>query len=57
MAAPPSPVVPSPPAARRAAAWLLTGPLGHLAGGVADWAELLTRHVLARARERARDVQ
>jgi hypothetical protein len=56
MAAPPPPAAPRPPARRRVAAWLLTGPLGHLAGGVADWAELLTRHVLARARERARDV-
>jgi hypothetical protein len=53
MAAPPPPAAPRPPSRRRAAAWLLTGPLGHLAGGVADWAELLTRHVLARARERA----
>jgi hypothetical protein len=24
-------------------AWLYTGPLGHLAAGVADWAELLAR--------------
>jgi len=56
MAAQPPPVAP-PPAYRRAAAWLVTGPVGHLAGGVADWAGLLTRHVLARARERPRDVQ
>jgi hypothetical protein len=26
-------------------AWLYTGPLGHLAAGVADWAELLVRHL------------
>ena len=51
MAAPPPPVAP-PPAHRRAAAWLVTGPVGHLAGGVADWAELLARHALARARSR-----
>ncbi len=25
-------------------AWLYTGPLGHLAAGVADWAELLARY-------------
>jgi hypothetical protein len=31
-------------------AWLYTGPLGHLAAGVADWAELLARY----ARERGR---
>jgi hypothetical protein len=31
-------------------AWLYTGPLGHLAAGVADWAELLVRYVWARAR-------
>jgi hypothetical protein len=29
-------------------AWLYTGPLGHLAAGLADWAALLAR--LARAR-------
>ena len=27
----------------RFAAWLVTGPLGHLASGVADWAVLLWR--------------
>jgi hypothetical protein len=27
----------------RFAAWLVTGPLGHLWAGVADWAELLAR--------------
>jgi hypothetical protein len=32
----------------RIAAWLYTGPLGHLAGGVADWAELLARGVRTR---------
>jgi hypothetical protein len=25
----------------RLAAWLYTGPLGHLAAGIADWADLL----------------
>jgi hypothetical protein len=27
----------------RFAAWLYTGPLGHLAGGVLDWVALLAR--------------
>jgi hypothetical protein len=27
----------------RFAAWLVTGPLGHLVAGVADWVELLVR--------------
>jgi hypothetical protein len=34
----------------RLAAWLVTGPLGHLCAGLADWAELLARWVAARAR-------
>lgn len=38
--------------ARRAQAWIVTGPLGHLAGGLADWAELLARWALARAHGR-----
>jgi len=37
-----------PPLRRRAAAWMVTGPVGHLYGGVADWAGLLARHVAAR---------
>jgi hypothetical protein len=41
------------PAHRRAAAWLVTGPLGHLYGGVVDWAALVGRHLLSRARARA----
>ena len=36
----------------RAAAWLVTGPLGHLWGGVADSATLLARWAWARARGR-----
>jgi len=36
----------------RLAAWLLTGPVGHLAAGVADWVELLVRLQLARRRDR-----
>jgi hypothetical protein len=36
----------------RFAAWLYTGPLGHLAAGVADWVHLLTRYVVARASRR-----
>jgi hypothetical protein len=29
----------------RLAAWWLTGPLGHLTAGVADWVQLLWRHL------------
>ena len=36
--------------AERLATWLLTGPAGHLAGGVMDWAERLGRYLWARAR-------
>jgi hypothetical protein len=36
----------------RFAAWLVTGPLGHLWAGLADWAELLGRALLARLRRR-----
>jgi hypothetical protein len=32
----------------RLAAWLVTGPLGHLWGGIADWVELLARWLRAR---------
>jgi hypothetical protein len=32
----------------RLAAWLYTGPLGHLAAGIADWTELLVRYALHR---------
>ena len=35
---------------RRAAAWVVTGPLGHLYGGVADWVVLAGRILAARAR-------
>jgi hypothetical protein len=38
--------------ARRLAAWLVTGPVGHLYGGVADLTALLARYALARARGR-----
>jgi hypothetical protein len=34
----------------RLIAWLYTGPLGHLAAGLSDWAELLLRHVRSRVR-------
>jgi hypothetical protein len=33
----------------RLVAWLYTGPLGHLAAGVADWLVLLARHVIRRS--------
>jgi hypothetical protein len=38
----------------RALAWVYTGPLGHLYGGLADWAALLGRLALARVRARVR---
>jgi hypothetical protein len=34
----------------RLAAWLVTGPLGHLVAGVADWVALLARWVRSRVR-------
>jgi hypothetical protein len=46
-------VAPSPlPLRVRVAAWVVTGPLGHLWGGVCDWAELLVRYGWARVRGR-----
>lgn len=39
-------------AAERLAAWCVTGPLGHLVVGAADWLELLGRYLWARARRR-----
>jgi hypothetical protein len=36
----------------RVAAWLVTGPVGHLVAGVVDWAALLARLWWARARRR-----
>jgi hypothetical protein len=38
--------------AGRLLAWLYTGPLGHLYGGLADWAVLLARCARARLRTR-----
>jgi hypothetical protein len=32
----------------RLAAWLVTGPLGHLYGGVVDWLELMARWLRGR---------
>jgi len=40
------------PARVRIAAWLVTGPLGHLWAGACDWVELLARYWWARARGR-----
>lgn len=37
---------------QRATAWIVTGPVGHLYGGFADWVTLLTRYLWARARGR-----
>jgi hypothetical protein len=41
---------------RSFAAWLVTGPIGHLAAGVADWVELLARWCFARLRGRRRRI-
>jgi hypothetical protein len=38
----------------RAWAWVVTGPLGHLWGGVADWTALFARLAWGRMVERAR---
>ncbi len=36
----------------RLLAWVYTGPVGHLYGGVADWSELMARYLWAQARGR-----
>jgi hypothetical protein len=41
----------------RFAAWVVTGPAGHLYGGVVDWATLLTRYLWFRARGRDPEIQ
>jgi hypothetical protein len=38
---------------QRIGAWIYTGPVGHLYGGVVDWGELLARYLWARARGRS----
>ena len=38
-------------------AWLHVGPLGHLYGFAADFTEMLGRFLLARARERLREMR
>jgi len=43
---------PALPRRTRFAAWLVTGPVGHLAGGFLDWLGLLGRYLWARARGR-----
>ncbi|WP_187368950.1 hypothetical protein [Baekduia soli] len=40
------------PLPTRLAAWLYTGPLGHLYGGLLDWASLLGRLLWMRVRAR-----
>ena len=40
------------PARTRAAAWIVTGPLGHAYGGVADWTVFAARWAWAKARGR-----
>jgi hypothetical protein len=42
------------PLDRRLAAWLYTGPLGHLYGGLADWGALLWTLALSHMRARVR---
>jgi hypothetical protein len=32
----------------RIAAWTVTGPLGHLAAGIADWAAAIAQHLRSR---------
>jgi hypothetical protein len=39
-----------PPLRDRVAARIVTGPVGHLVAGVADWAQLLARYAWARVR-------
>ena len=34
----------------RFAAWFVTGPLGHLASGIADWAVLIWRSLMRKMR-------
>jgi hypothetical protein len=41
--------------AARLAAWVVTGPLGHLYAGVLDWLGLAARLALARLRGRPLD--
>jgi hypothetical protein len=41
----------------RLATWLVCGPLGHLAAGIADWAVLLVRWRLAEAQARRRAIR
>lgn len=43
--------------AERLAAWLVTGPIGHLAAGAADFAVLFWRLGSARVRARSRDLR
>jgi hypothetical protein len=38
------------PVRTRVAEWLVTGPVGHLLAGLADWAELLARGLWSRVR-------
>lgn len=45
--------LPPPPPYGRLLAWLLCGPVGHLAAGVVDWAELYAKYLWSRARGRA----
>jgi hypothetical protein len=39
----------------RAAAWIVTGPVGHFAAGAADWTVLFCRYWNARLRGRPLD--
>lgn len=37
----------------RVAAWYVTGPLGHLVAGIADWVQLLGRYGMQRLKDAA----
>jgi hypothetical protein len=43
---------PALPRRTRLAAWLATGPVGHLVAGVLEWGRLLRRYLWARVRGR-----
>ena len=49
--------IPWRPMRTRFATWLVCGPLGHLAAGLADWALLLTRWQLAERQARRREIK
>ena len=48
----PAMAAPALPRRTRLAAWLVTGPVGHLVAGVLEWGRLLRRYLWARVRGR-----